>query len=125
MPQNNGLCNVKRACKAGIFQRFAFFNARRQAGYQRGIRTQSLGGQLKAGAGARGRLVEKQCNAALGQNTIAGQRVLNLKSRGAGKNTAYALSKLSRMQRGAIRDGKGTAKQEPMADEAGGVLMLR
>ena len=50
----------------------------------------AFGGQLKAGSGARGRLVEEQCDAALGQDAVAHQRVFVFEGRGAGKNAADA-----------------------------------
>jgi hypothetical protein len=58
------------------------------SGDQRGVRAQSLGGQLKAGAGAGGGLVKEQRDAALGQDAGAGERVLIFQSRGAGEEMA-------------------------------------
>ena len=77
--------------QAGIFQRLALLDARREAGNQRGIRAEALGGQLKAGAGARGGLVEEQRHAALGQDAIPGKRVLVFESCGTGENKAYSV----------------------------------
>ena len=88
MAQNDGFRAQGAQRQAGIFQRLAFFNARRQAGDQRRVGAQSLGGQLKAGAGARGGLVKQQRDAALGQDAVAGQRVLIFQSRGAGEKMA-------------------------------------
>ena len=88
--QDDGLRAQRAQRQAGIFQRLALFNARRQTRNQRRVGAQSLGGQLKAGARARGRLVKKQRDAALGQNAVARQRVLIFESRGAAR--AYGSS---------------------------------
>ena len=60
-----------RSVKPGVLQRFALFNARAQIRDQRGVGAQRLRGQLKAGAGARGRLVKEQRDAPLGEDAIA------------------------------------------------------
>ena len=69
--QNNRLGSQRAQREAGVLQRFALLNAGGKAGDQRRVRTQRLGGQLKAGAGARRRLVEQQRHAPLEENAVA------------------------------------------------------
>ena len=68
-----------------------FLDAGGEAGDQRGVGAEAFGGQFKAGAGARGGLVEQERDAALGEDAVADQRVHVLKSRGAGEDVADAL----------------------------------
>jgi hypothetical protein len=75
-----------RSVRPVSFSDLALFDARAQARDQRGVGAQRLGGQLEAGAGARGRLVEKQRDAALGQNAVAEQRVKVFELRGAARS---------------------------------------
>ena len=58
----------------------------RETGNQRGVGAEGLGGQLEAGAGAGGGLVEEQGHAALGQDAVAGERVLMFESGGAAQD---------------------------------------
>jgi len=76
--------------QAGVFERLALFNAGRLVRDQRGVRAESLGGQLEAGAGAGGGLVKEQCDAAFGQNAGAGEWVLVFESGSAGEEMAQA-----------------------------------
>ena len=74
--QDDGFGSEGAQGEAGVFERLALFNAGTEAGDQRGVRAQRLCGQLEAGAGARGRLVKEQRDAALGQDAVAVERVL-------------------------------------------------
>ena len=73
--QDDGLRAECAQRKAGVFERLALLDAGAEARNQRGVCAEALGGQLEAGAGARGRLVEEQRDAALGENVVADQRV--------------------------------------------------
>ena len=88
--QNDGFGAQRAQRQAGVFQRLALLDARAEAGDQRGVGAQALGGQLKAGAGARGGLVEEQRDAPLGQDAVADQRIFVFQGRGAGKKMAHA-----------------------------------
>ncbi len=125
LAQNDRFSAERAQGQAGIFQRLAFFNARRKAGNQRRVRAQAFCGQLKAGAGARRGLVEEQRHAALGQDACAGQRVLILKSRGAREQMARALRESDPGRRAASRGCKETAMRRPAEFDAGGGLELR
>ena len=77
--------------QTGVLQRLAFLDARAQARNQSSVGAQPLCGQLEAGAGARGRLVEKQGDTALGKNAVPYQRVFVFQNRGASEDPAHAL----------------------------------
>ena len=91
MAQNDGFRAQRPQRQARILHRFALFDARAETRNQRGVGAQRLGSQLEAGAGTRGRLVEKQRDAALGQNAVAEQRVKVFKLGGARQQPAHAL----------------------------------
>ena len=75
MAQDDGFGAEGAQGEAGVFERLAFFDARGEARNQRGVGAEALGGELEAGAGARGGLVEEQRDAALGQDAVADERV--------------------------------------------------
>ena len=88
MAKDDGLGAKGVQGEAGILEGLAFLDAGGEAGDEGGIRTERLGGQLEAGAGARGGLVEEQGHAALGEDARTLDGVHGLKGGGAGEEMA-------------------------------------
>ena len=86
--QDDGLGAERAQGEAGVFERLALLDAGAEAGNEGGVCAEDFGGELKAGAGARGRLVKEQRDAALGEDAVAEQRVLVFEGGGAGEDVA-------------------------------------
>ena len=80
--QDDGFGAERAQGEAGVFQRLALLDAGGEARDEGGVGAEAFGGQLEAGAGARGGLVEEQRDAALGEDAIADERILVLERGG-------------------------------------------
>ena len=86
MAEDDGFGAEGAEGQASVFQRLALLDARGETGNQSGVSAEGLGGELKAGAGARGGLVEEQRHAALEEDAVAGERILIFECGGAAQD---------------------------------------
>ena len=76
--EDDGFSSQSLEREARVLEGFTFFDAGGKTGYKGRIGAKAFGGELEAGACARGGLVEEQGDAALEKDAIASERVLIL-----------------------------------------------